>query len=354
MVDNLPLIPQKSNVLCTDVRPVLREVFKDRDSMAPLATEALDPEHRPSTGRDWVQEYALECENLCKEEKELKKDQAKRLSRRMRNIYQLSSPKSSHSEIPAWVSKRGIIKRKDLVPLVDQKSGCNSLWVRNILKSSTDVSSKEYLGFLLHPGDESSLSTANSCTNQSLSFGEVPLPRRTAPPRPPREPSPPVSIVCYPLRLDFVDFTVGKVYAKSVRLMNTTTSELRLSLKPPGARALSVQVDRTRGLAVTARAAATLRVRFQPTEYREISDQIVVRVTMGKTVVVPVHCYMAPPTLRGEHFVTTRIFNTYLLFTICRSGGIILNYGQSFRRANRAVSPDIRATGFGLGVGFYS
>ncbi|KAL0839195.1 hypothetical protein ABMA28_017163, partial [Loxostege sticticalis] len=82
---------------------------------------------------------------------------------------------------------------------------------------------------------------------------------------------------------------------QSLRLVNVSKFEIRISLRPPSRRELDVVLCGPRGLAVSSGAAAELRVRFKPRDVRAMRDALLVRVSMGKDLTVPIYCYMQPP-----------------------------------------------------------
>jgi hypothetical protein len=90
------------------------------------------------------------------------------------------------------------------------------------------------------------------------------------------------------------------VVQQSIRLVNVSKFEVRLSLRPPERKELDVTVCGTRGLTVTSGAAAELRVLFAPRDVRALRDHLLVRVSVGKALSVPIHCYMEPPILNGK------------------------------------------------------
>ncbi|CAH0398542.1 unnamed protein product [Chilo suppressalis] len=300
MSDFLPLIPRKGSV-CTDVRPILREVFRDRDYLPPLPSDKEIEQHADPSQGHWIKDYSLECTDLWRKEEELKEEHAKRLSRgTLPNIYHLSTP--SHREAPAWRLQHGIIARNDLIPAIQQNAagkGNTSLWVQNILnRSSCDVSCLEVSGTKLHPPAPLQSPPAYEPSLQSMSIGEVTA-RAPPPPRAPLPAHPPTPdyVICVPPKLEFINFTVGKSHTQSIRLVNVSKLEVRLSLRPPARRELDVTLCGPRGLTVTAGSATELRVRFTPSDVRPVKDTLLVRVSTGTTIDVPIHCYMQPPIL---------------------------------------------------------
>lgn len=80
--------------------------------------------------------------------------------------------------------------------------------------------------------------------------------------------------------------------------MNVSAVEVRLAVLPPARRELDVELGGR--LTVTSGAATELRVRFLPLDVRVLRDRLVVRVSLGRHVEVPIACYMRPPLLDGE------------------------------------------------------
>ncbi|XP_063825904.1 uncharacterized protein LOC135075389 [Ostrinia nubilalis] len=156
MTDNLPLIPRKGAV-CADVRPVLREVFREQDYLPPLAAEKVtkplsDADEPLPKQAEWIDKYSIECKEIWSREYKLKQDHAKRVTRQpLPNIYRLSSP-ASDSDVSSWRQQHGMICRRDLIPAIEQDAGRDgSLWVQNILhRSSCDLSCIEVRGSRLH------------------------------------------------------------------------------------------------------------------------------------------------------------------------------------------------------------
>ncbi|KAI8436414.1 hypothetical protein MSG28_010010 [Choristoneura fumiferana] len=208
MADNLPLIPSKGEAVCADVRPVLREVFRELDQLPPLTLEKNKPSDEE---RLWIQNYKTQCEEIWQQEGELKKQFAKRISKkRQRNLYRLFSPKQE--KVEPWRVQRGLIGRKDLMPTIEQNAGREkSLWVQNILnRSSCEFRSAEKVYETFRVPLQPVCPDAYSL--QTLSYGELKV---RPPPLPPSEQPPPPTpeyIICVPPQLDFVNFVLGRLH----------------------------------------------------------------------------------------------------------------------------------------------
>lgn len=87
---------------------------------------------------------------------------------------------------------------------------------------------------------------------------------------------------------------------QSLRLVNISKFEVRLSLRPPARPELDVWLCGARGLALTAGAATELRVLFRPSSVRAVRDELTVRVSAGGQFRVPIACYMQPPVLNSK------------------------------------------------------
>ncbi|XP_073959766.1 uncharacterized protein [Choristoneura fumiferana] len=295
MADNLPLIPSKAReAVCADVRPVLREVFRELDQLPPLTLEKNKPSDEE---RLWIQNYKTQCEEIWQQEGELKKQFAKRISKKhQRNLYRLFSPKQE--KVEPWRVQRGLIGRKDLMPTIEQNAGREkSLWVQNILnRSSCEFRSAEKVYETFRVPLQPVCPDAYSL--QTLSYGELKV---RPPPLPPSEQPPPPTpeyIICVPPQLDFVNFVLGRLHTQQVRLVNVSKFEVRLSLTPPRRRELDVELCGPRGLAVSAGSAAELKIHFRPRDVLAVHDALRVRVSVGKSLVVPIACYMQPPVLQ--------------------------------------------------------
>ncbi|XP_037294362.1 uncharacterized protein LOC115442940 [Manduca sexta] len=303
MVDNLPLIPDKQGV-CADVRPVLREVFRELDYLPPLATEERDKLHvagdadisLPSVDH-WVDKYKSGCKQIWQREGELKQHRAMTISRKpLPNIYKLHAPRGGNDNAD-WKKRHGILERKDLIPSIEQNAGRSaSLWIKNILnRSSCEVSSVTLRGSRVRPPLQ--LQPRDEVTLQSMSIGEV-YEHHPAPPTPPPPEIPqPEYILCVPPRLDFINFTIGQLHTQGIRLINVSKFEIRLSIRPPVRKELDIELGGTRGLTVTSGAAAEIRVHFRPRDVRVVIDQLLVRVSAGRNFAVPIACFMQPPIL---------------------------------------------------------
>ncbi|XP_050676856.1 uncharacterized protein LOC126973570 [Leptidea sinapis] len=128
-----------------------------------------------------------------------------------------------------------------------------------------------------------------------MSIGEI---RYNAPPPPTYlipPPPDPVTIVCHPPHLDFINFTIGQLHTQSIRLINVSKFEVRLSIKPPARRELDVQLCSR--LVVTSGADAEIKIHFRPKDVRELRDELLIRVSLGKGIRVPIACFMQPPIL---------------------------------------------------------
>ncbi|CAK1554564.1 unnamed protein product [Leptosia nina] len=290
MGDNLPLLPERE-AICTDVRPVLREVFRDEDYLPPIA-DCYPENHDDKTileQKKWVDEFSSECEKFHEKEKNLKYKYAQRLSREpLPNIFKIYSDLSNGSE-DSWT-----VVRKDLKPTIEQDAGCNtSLWVKNILnRSSGDLTVCQHepkipSGEAIFPPDD--------VTIQSYSIGEaVPRP----PPPPPKlaiQPPQPEYILCVPPRIEFVNFTLGHVHTETLRLINVSKFEIRLSVTPPKRKELDVELCSR--LVVTSGSAAEFRIHYRPVDVRAVADVLQVRVSVGRGLLIPISCYMRPPVL---------------------------------------------------------
>ncbi|XP_063383576.1 uncharacterized protein LOC134669889 [Cydia fagiglandana] len=131
-------MPQgKARTVCADVKPVLREVFRERDQFPPIPekSSATDDE------KQWLEKYNSECEKIWHHEGDLRQKFAKRISKNHDpNLYKLYGPEGKQDE-----ERDGLIVRKDLMPsILHSATGNKSLWVQNILnKSSCDVIQKD-------------------------------------------------------------------------------------------------------------------------------------------------------------------------------------------------------------------
>ncbi|CAH0585978.1 unnamed protein product [Chrysodeixis includens] len=298
MADNLPLIPGKGSV-CTDVRGILRNVFRELDCLPPLATDDPPPDAPPAPG--WIEKYKSECKEIWGHEGELKEQHAKRISQEpLPNIYRLF-PESAAQAQPTWRLERGLLARADLVPNIEQDAGRDgTLWIKNALNVSSCelVSQREQHA----PGGAGIAHLSipyiyDDVSLQTLSIGAIETRPPPPPPAPPPESPQPDYIVCVPPQLDFVNFTIGHLHTQGLRLVNVSKFEIRLSVRPPRRRELDVELSGPRGLTVTSGAAAELRVHFRPSDVRALADTLHIRVSMGRDVAVPIACYMQPPLL---------------------------------------------------------
>nr|XP_037868475.1 uncharacterized protein LOC105841511 isoform X2 [Bombyx mori] len=292
MADNLPLVPDSRN-LCNDVRSVLREVFREVDYLPPL--KAVKDLKKQKSEDDWVENFTKECNEIWQREDALKQEYAKRLSKKPApNIYQLHSERTTGIE-DEWRAQRGIIERRSLLPTIAQNSGRDkSLWVQNIMnRSSGDVTSVD----VASRARSSEQSLVEGKSMLSFSIGEVPPKMFSPPPSIPRFETEPEYIICVPSKLDFINFTIGQLHTQTVRLINVSKFEIRLSLRPPSRRELNLEISGARGLTVTSGSAAEVRVHFRPLNVLSIRDEMLVRASSGKDRLVAIHCYMEPPLL---------------------------------------------------------
>ncbi|XP_075977863.1 uncharacterized protein LOC142977675 [Anticarsia gemmatalis] len=306
MADNLPLIPGKGAV-CTDVRPVLRTVFRELDYLPPLTIDgsseetktAGDGDHTAPSAEPWIDQYKSECEEIWDHEGEIKHQHARRIARQpLPNIFKLHHQRED-KEVPQWRLQRGLIDRKDLVPNIEQDAGRDtSLWMKNILNvSSGDVTSEKITSPCRCHQQPVVLRSPHEDSWQTLSIGQVlPHPPHVTPSAPP----PPAQhdyIICVPPQLDFVNFVMGHMHAKTIRLVNVSKFECRLSITPPKRLEFDIELQGPRGMTVTSGAAAELKVKFKASDVRALYDVITVRVNCGQTFVVPIAAYMQPPLL---------------------------------------------------------
>ncbi|XP_072948710.1 uncharacterized protein [Epargyreus clarus] len=297
MAENLPLIPEKQDALCGDVQLVLRNVFRELDFLPPLVSEPLMRDDQKNEdglqSQQWENKLSSEYRALYNQEEELKQEFAKRLAREpLPNIYKLHYPVYKIKE--DWRQERGVIGREDLRPSIEQDAGRDtSLWIKSILNRSSGNLSEKKSELLRQFSAQPKANGDGSL--QSLSLGEL-LPRPPPPPSLPVLPPPePEYVLCVPPQLDFVNFTVGQLHTHKLRIVNITKCELRLSIRPPERREFDVELCSR--LVVTSGAAAELRIHYRPRDVRETWDEINVRVSVGKPLKVPIHCYMEPPLL---------------------------------------------------------
>ncbi|CAK1579830.1 unnamed protein product [Parnassius mnemosyne] len=122
MTHYVPLIPEKK-ATCNDVRPLLREVFRDIHP-APVLAEQLQREQNLKDDKvvdaqvdQWIQQHALESEEIKNREEQLQREYAKRLA--------LESPTAELSSEAAgcdseWKKQLGIIRIEDLKPSLEK------------------------------------------------------------------------------------------------------------------------------------------------------------------------------------------------------------------------------------------
>ncbi|CAH0715908.1 unnamed protein product, partial [Brenthis ino] len=300
MAENIPLLPDKKNAICADVREVLRETFRELKHLPPIINEQFGKE-----GDDQlnlfdsdllIRDLSTECKKLGEHEKDLQYEYAKRLVRNpLPNIYTLHSPRSP-AEDSSWKQKFGLLQRKDIKPSIEQNANHDkSLWVQNILnRSSGDLTVLTKVSPIaqqvsLEPADEYSLQSIRQV------LGEI-IPR-VPPPAMPILPPPemPAFIVCIPSQVEFVNFSVGEVHTQLLRLVNTSKVEISLSVRPPPRQDLRLEL-RSR-LAVTSGAAAEISLHFTPQSVRAVTEELSVRVSVGRSLVIPIRCYMESPSL---------------------------------------------------------
>ncbi|CAH2096669.1 unnamed protein product [Euphydryas editha] len=299
MGDNLPLLPDKET-LCADVRPILREVFRDvhylpTSKLLGTDDEKLNVENAsPAREVEWVNNISSEYKKLHEHEIKLQQEHAKRLARDTpRNQYRLHSPVSSSDQ--TWKLESALLRRRDLKPSLEQNSNCKeSLWVKNILnKSSGNVTVAEKIDIPSIsnvpplPFDEGSL--------ESISMGEI---ISRPPPLPPVVPLPPAApnyIVSIPPKFDFMNFKVGELHTQSLRLVNISKFEVRLSIRPPSRRELDIELCSR--LVVTSGSAAEIKIHFRPKDVRAFTEQLDIRVSNGQRLCIPIACFMEPPSL---------------------------------------------------------
>nr|XP_032517377.1 uncharacterized protein LOC116770133 [Danaus plexippus plexippus] len=286
MADKLPLLPDKDAV-CADVKSVLQEVFRDSNYLPKVVED----------NSDWVEKLSEDNKVLNNQELKLRDEHAKRLSKEpLTNIYRLHSPRilqnDHHSK---WKKLVGLIGRKDLKPTLKQDaSGDNNLWVRNILNgSSGNLATIKVTGSKIHPPTPLQISDDSSL--QSISWGPV---RQISPaPSPSSSSATPVPdyIICIPSQLKFLNFDIGRLHTHTLRLINVSKFEMRVSVRPPKRPELDVELCSR--LVVTSGSAAEIKIHFRPQDVRELSDQLFVRVSSGQKLIIPIVCYMEPPTL---------------------------------------------------------
>ncbi|CAG9562245.1 unnamed protein product [Danaus chrysippus] len=286
MVDKLPLLPEKDAV-CADVKCVLQEVFRDSNYLPKVVED----------NSDWVEKLSEDNIVLNDQELKLRDEHANRLSKDpLTNIYRLNSPRVSRNDQHSkWKEHVRLIERKDLKPTLKQDaSGDNNLWVRNILNgSSGNLAAIKVIGSKIHP--PAPLHISDDTSLQSISWGPV---RQTSPPPSPSSSSAtpvPDYIICIPSQLKFLNFNIGRLHTHTLRLINISKFEMRVSVRPPKRRELDVELCSR--LVVTSGSAAEIKIHFRPKDVRELSDQLLVRVSSGQKLTIPIVCYMEPPTL---------------------------------------------------------
>ncbi|CAG4955816.1 unnamed protein product [Colias eurytheme] len=290
MGDNLPLLPTKGDTIYADVRPVLRDVF--RGAAGATLVSCYHEIGETLQGKEWIENFKSECKEIYLKEKDLQKQYAVRLTREpLPNIYKTYPPDVARKE-----SKEPYIDRKDLRPGIEQDAGRDArLWIQNILnKSSGDVTAQNFESRVQKQNAVVQMDTT-AFTDLSLSIGDT-IPRPVLPP-PRMSPPPPLPeyIICVPPHIDFVNFTVGQVHTQSLRLINVSKFELRISVTPPTRRELKIELCSR--LTVTSGAAAELLLHYKPDDVRALVDELHVRVSAGKGLCVPISCYMQPPVL---------------------------------------------------------
>ncbi|CAB3221204.1 unnamed protein product [Arctia plantaginis] len=306
MVDNLPLIPDKGPP-CTDVRSVLRTVFRELNYLPPLTVQS-SPQGKTELGGEhgdqslpsvdhWVDKYKSECNKISNHEDEIKDHRAKQVARKpLPNVFKLHE-RGVHKHLPKCSLDGGLVCRKDLKPEVEQNAGRDgSLWVKNILNvSSCDVSTVTVNTKRRAPAE------IKLCPETSvLSFSVGPHVMHTAASVVRSTPETVTHInyiLCVPPKLDFINSFVGNLYAKNIRLVNMTKFECRLSIIPPKHREFDVEIRSPRGLTITSGATVELIVRFKPSDVRVLKDELIVKVSRGQTCTIPIACYMQPPLL---------------------------------------------------------
>ncbi|CAG5032645.1 unnamed protein product [Parnassius apollo] len=87
------------------------------------------------------------------------------------------------------------------------------------------------------------------------------------------------------------------IIRKRLRLVNISKCEVRLAFQPPSRSELQLELLGNRGMTVTSGSTLKLRVHFKPRDVRAINDELLVRVSLGSAVSVPITCYMQPPML---------------------------------------------------------
>lgn len=80
--------------------------------------------------------------------------------------------------------------------------------------------------------------------------------------------------------------------------MNTSKVEISLSVRPPPRQDLRLEL-RSR-LAVTSGAAAEISLHFTPQSVRAVTEELSVRVSVGRSLIIPIRCYMEPPLLESK------------------------------------------------------
>ncbi|XP_047503807.1 uncharacterized protein LOC125048897 [Pieris napi] len=291
MGDTLPLLPTRGEIICADVRPVLREVFRDVEYLPPLVSclTEKDDESDLIGQCEWIDEFSSECKELNEKEKKLKNKYAERLSREpLPNIYKMY-PETGSGDQESWT-----IVRKDLKPTIEQDAACDArLWIKNILnRSSGDLTNKPYEP---HITSKTVLLPVENSTIQSYSIGEAVPPPPPMPPKLILQPPLPEYMICVPPRIEFVNFTLGNVHTESVRLINISKFELRLSVSPPKRRELDIELCSR--LVVTSGSAAEFKIHYRPVDVLSLTDDLLVRVSSGKSLKIPIACYMQPPIL---------------------------------------------------------
>ncbi|XP_047991500.1 uncharacterized protein LOC125230405 [Leguminivora glycinivorella] len=174
--------------------------------------------------------------------------------------------------------------------------GNKSLWVQNVLnRSSTDVIHKD------KPADtrlHKPLKTIglDEHSRQTYSVGELTVRKTPAPLVEIIKPVPEY-VFCLPEQIRFINFTLGHTYTQHLRLINVSKFEVRLSVSLPKRSELKVELSGPRGLRLTAGSETELLIHFHPNDVRAFHDQLRIRTSLGKGLLVPIACYMEPPEL---------------------------------------------------------
>ncbi|XP_063536015.1 uncharacterized protein LOC134745853 [Cydia strobilella] len=136
-------------------------------------------------------------------------------------------------------------------------------------------------------------------SRQTYSVGELAVRKTPAPPVEIIKPVPEY-VFCLPEQINFVNFTLGHTHTQHLRLINVSKFEIRLSVSLPKRTELKVELSGSRGLRVTAGSATELKIHFHPNDVRAFHDELRIRTSLGKGLLVPITCYMEPPELHSE------------------------------------------------------